>query len=210
MTAAVAFDESKLDPIKNMRLIKKVAYTVHARRFAPLGLPMDKEDLVQELVVVWLGCVEKFDPTSGFQFSTYFMRAAYNRVNRIFKLAWECNIQPACIAIGDCKMQKGDPEDSEVEFPSEGFTPEDELEYSIMAERVASGLSKEAREVFMAAMTLDDKVLQAMDGVVGNRIMQSTSRPIIGALRLVNGDRNKRAKIKREIQEKMLEVGCAF
>ena len=44
---------------------------------------LDKEDVEQELRLVLLNCVEKFNPDKGVQFKTYFTRAALNKINEL-------------------------------------------------------------------------------------------------------------------------------
>ena len=61
----------KYDPlIQNLAKYNKVA-------------TLDKEDVEQELRLVLLNCVEKFNHDKGTQFKTYFTRAALNKINEL-------------------------------------------------------------------------------------------------------------------------------
>lgn len=63
----------------NMGLVHTVANR-SLPRVLKMGLSMDRDDLVQELVVVMIRCYGTFDQAQG-AFSTYFFRAAYNYIN---------------------------------------------------------------------------------------------------------------------------------
>jgi len=44
---------------------------------------LDKEDVEQELRLVLIDCVKKFNSDKGIQFKTYFTRAALNKINKL-------------------------------------------------------------------------------------------------------------------------------
>jgi len=61
----------KYDPlIRNIAKYHKVA-------------TLDKEDVEQELRLVLLNCIKKFNPDKGVQFDTYFAHAALNKINEL-------------------------------------------------------------------------------------------------------------------------------
>ncbi|MCG5512778.1 sigma factor [Ectothiorhodospira shaposhnikovii] len=66
----------------NLGLILHIARKCHARILA-CHIPMEFDDVVQEISLTWLMARDKFDPDAGFRFSTYFVKSAYTGINRL-------------------------------------------------------------------------------------------------------------------------------
>lgn len=66
----------------NVRLIHTVARKGYGR-LQQIGASTDYDDLFQELTEVFIKSFDLFDESCGYQFSSYFVRAAYNKINRI-------------------------------------------------------------------------------------------------------------------------------
>lgn len=61
-----------------------LVHTIARRGFARLAaarVPIDYEDVFQEMSMVFVKAMNGFDESKGFKFSTYFFMAAYNRLN---------------------------------------------------------------------------------------------------------------------------------
>lgn len=81
------FNNGDVDPTSfehNEGLIKKIAGKGYARAQAA-RINLSFEDMYQEVALVWVRAVKNFDVQSGYHFSTYFTRAAYNQLNRTFE-----------------------------------------------------------------------------------------------------------------------------
>lgn len=66
----------------NIGLIHLVARKVFARTNA-MNIGVEYEDLFQELSIVFLNAVEKFNPELGFTISAYFTRSAYTFADKL-------------------------------------------------------------------------------------------------------------------------------
>lgn len=67
---------------ENIGLVRQVAWKGYQRLVA-IGAVLEFEDLVQELSITFMRAYDKFDEANGAKFSTYFMHAAYNDLNKI-------------------------------------------------------------------------------------------------------------------------------
>ena len=65
----------------NVGLVHSVSRKGYARLVAA-KVGIDYEDVFQEMSVVFLKAYEHFDVSLGFQFSTFYFRSAYNRLNK--------------------------------------------------------------------------------------------------------------------------------
>lgn len=65
----------------NVGLVHAVAKKGYTR-LAAANVSVDYEDVFQEMAIVFLKAYEHFDASLGFQFSTFYYRSAYNRLNK--------------------------------------------------------------------------------------------------------------------------------
>lgn len=65
----------------NRGMIKTISGKVYGRLLSS-GASMPYEDIEQEATIAMMRAWERFDPSLGFKFSTYYYRAAYNELNR--------------------------------------------------------------------------------------------------------------------------------
>lgn len=70
-----------LDYERNIDLVHKITNKIMGR-INYSGMAMTREDVFQELSLLWLVCAEKYDEGAGIAFSTYFVRSAFNNMNR--------------------------------------------------------------------------------------------------------------------------------
>jgi DNA-directed RNA polymerase specialized sigma24 family protein len=64
----------------NVGLVHSVSKKGYGR-LRSAGVGMDYEDIFQEMSIVFLKAYSGFDESQGFKFSTYYFRAAYNKLN---------------------------------------------------------------------------------------------------------------------------------
>jgi len=72
------YEEYLLEYDETIKRLAKYSYDIYG---------MDKDDLEQELRMVLLNCVDKFNHKKGVKFNTYFITACHNRVRRLQILA---------------------------------------------------------------------------------------------------------------------------
>jgi len=147
-------DRSNLDRfyVENSGLIHTVARKGYGRLQA-IGSGMEYDDLVQDLTVVFIKSYDKFDEASGNRFSTYFMAAAFNRINRI---AGEQEIERVENGVRSMEeMSERFEDDTSIEevIASDAATPEQIVEAASIAQGVLSKLSPLAAKI--AEMAID-------------------------------------------------------
>ena len=125
----------------NKFLIVKIAKKCYAR-VVEFNLPMDFDDVLQEVRISWWQARESFDPQSGFRFSTYFVRSAYNNMNKVVNRLMRRN-PPGTITFDGDINNEGFSLDSVIESPDP--RPDEVLEMISNAEEVLDGLSDLAR-----------------------------------------------------------------
>lgn len=64
----------------NVGLVHSVSKKGYAR-LRSAGVGLDYDDIFQEMSIVFLKAYSGFDESQGFKFSTYYFRAAYNKLN---------------------------------------------------------------------------------------------------------------------------------
>lgn len=77
------YEKYLLEYDETIKKLAKYSYDIYG---------MDKDDLEQELRMVLLNCVDKFNPKKGVKFNTYFITACHNRVRRLQILAQRENL----------------------------------------------------------------------------------------------------------------------
>jgi RNA polymerase sigma factor (sigma-70 family) len=142
---------------KNKGLVCKVARKVHRRALA-MNAGLEYEDLEQEAALVMMRAYDKFDPNLGFQFSTYFFRAAYNELGRCLK-PFENDIN----VLGLSSMQAAvgdDGESIDMESMIDGghASPEQLMEGSDLIKSIQKKLSPLARMILDLMIDPPDEV----------------------------------------------------
>lgn len=109
---------------KNAGLARKVAFKVYHRLLA-MGAAVEYCDVEQEATIAMMAAYEKFDPALGFKFSTYYYRAAYNKLNG-FVASYEKD--RAILGVVSIHRADGDDESFELDLPCGSGSPEQMLE----------------------------------------------------------------------------------
>jgi RNA polymerase sigma factor (sigma-70 family) len=108
--------------LENQGLIHTVCKKVSGR-VKSAHIPMEYEDIFQELSIIFLKALAKFDVDRGGKFSTYFIRSAYNRLNKIIEKEAGLQIGLGLISI-DQPMGESDDEMDGFDIASNDLCPE--------------------------------------------------------------------------------------
>lgn len=129
-----------------------------APRAAALASSLDREDIQQELTIIFMRCVRSFDPSKGVKFMTYTIQAFFHDMNRRLdrdQRNWEEGVTYQDTA------GEGDDEFSILDgVASEGASPEELMEALSCLEWAFDSLSEEARVLVNALVDPPDAVLQ--------------------------------------------------
>lgn len=125
------------------RLVKSIAHSPKMRsRIESMASVMSVEDVEQELWVAWANSREKFDPSKGVRFSTFYVRMAYWHINRVFDdKKRSVRAVSENTAFGEDEISLFD------RVASEGATPEESCEVIDEAAVAISDLSVVAQQV---------------------------------------------------------------
>jgi RNA polymerase sigma factor (sigma-70 family) len=66
----------------NLGFVHTIARKCYGR-LQGMGAALDYDDVFGDVRIAFLEAHQKFDPTKGFEFNTYFARSAYNKLNRV-------------------------------------------------------------------------------------------------------------------------------
>lgn len=141
-------DRSNLERFyaENVGLIHTVARKGYGRLQA-IGSSMDYEDLVQELAEVFIRAYDLFDEERGNRFSTYFMTAAYNRINRIAAGQEVERVENGVRSMEEMNERMGEGSNVEEMIASSDATPEQIVEAVSTAMSLLNGLSPLAAKI---------------------------------------------------------------
>ena len=135
----------------NVGLIHKVASNGF-RRLQAMGASLEYQDLFQDLTVVFIHSFDAFDPALGNKFSTYYVPAAYNRVNRLAEKVRVERIEGGTVSIEEMSDHSEDQLPFEERIASNAATPEQHAEISSMARDMARHLSPLAQQILDLAI----------------------------------------------------------
>lgn len=124
----------------NIGLVHKVARKVHSRTLA-IGAAIEYVDLVQEASITMMKAYELFDPTLGFRFSTYYMRAAFNQLNRMVDSYQKDASILGVFSMSAAVNEDGDELNGETTIDGDHPTPEQVLESKQMVDFIQKKLS---------------------------------------------------------------------
>jgi hypothetical protein len=136
---------------KNVGLIHSVAQKGF-RRLQAIGAVTDYDDLFQELVVTFINSYDLFDESKG-MFSTYFIRSAFNKLNKIAKGFEAERIENGVRSIEELSSFGPDGVGFEDLIPSSFPTPEEFVSAQSMFEAISASLSPLA--TMIAEMAID-------------------------------------------------------
>ena len=91
----------------NMGLVHVVSRKGFSR-MAAAKVVIDYEDVFQEMSIVFLKALEKFDESKGFKFSTYYFMCAFNRLNRWAQDLIEERLKHGVVSIEELGHNVGD------------------------------------------------------------------------------------------------------
>lgn len=125
----------------NLGFVHTIARKCYGR-LQGMGAAKDYDDVFGDVRIAFLEAHQKFDPTKGFEFNTYFARSAYNRLNRVADSVEEERITNG---VRSFEELSGDDDLAAVErIASEAMTPDEWLEQREAAEameQVIQGMS---------------------------------------------------------------------
>jgi hypothetical protein len=127
----------------NVGLVHTVSRKGYTRLLAA-RVTIDYEDVFQEMSIVFLKAYEKFDASLGFQFSTFFYRAAFNRLNN-----WAQDLIDDRLRYSNIEdMGSEEANDLESVLWQDHDTPEGHYAVNQMIEHIAKSLSPLASLIF--------------------------------------------------------------
>lgn len=125
---------------KNVGLARKIARKVFARLLA-MGAAVEYQDVEQEASIIMMRAYEKFDPNLGFQFSTYYYRAAYNELQKFVKSYEQDRQVLGVFSITGARGDDGEEIDLESTIDGGHGSPEQYLESKQLLEGIEEDLS---------------------------------------------------------------------
>lgn len=148
------FDGSK-DPTgyaQNERLMHQLAFKAHQRMTAAGHGGMEYEDMFQEVAIIYCKCVEGFDPSSGFRFSTYFVTSFWRDFAKKMETLYKKKPVEAVSLSGMMEDEDDDALET-VGIDTEGYAPDDYLwqkQAIAHASKRLDGLSRKVLESMVA------------------------------------------------------------
>lgn len=117
------------------------------------GATPSYEDIFQDLAMVWVQCRDRFDPTRGVMFSTYFTRAALNQWQRLAK---QINQSRHTVSMDEPMLQSADYTLAEAVGDPDQLSPEDVLAQKEWVEQLMQANPLLARLVELSASPPED------------------------------------------------------
>jgi hypothetical protein len=123
------------------------------RRLQAIGASIEYEDVVQELTEVFIKSFDHFDEASGNRFSSYFVPAAYRKVNSIAEDYEKERIELKIHSFEEMNARLNDGNHIEETICSGISSVEDQIDAGRLAVRILGGLSPLASMI--AQMAID-------------------------------------------------------
>lgn len=144
----------------NMGLIHIVSKKGYAR-LQSAGVGLDYEDVFQELSVVFVKAYEKFDSTKGFAFSTYFFRAAFNKLNSWAQAMIDERLNQGVVSVQELNQGEDDEEREDIHL-TDYATPESYCRVNEFLEHVGNTLSPLAALILAWVVTPPQELLEEL------------------------------------------------
>jgi RNA polymerase sigma factor (sigma-70 family) len=131
------------------RLLHQLARKCYSR-LCEAGVSIDYEDVYQEMCLGYAKAVSGFDPSRGYAFTTYLVRACYNEFNKRYEKPIAERVQHGVFSVQEWSTDSD--EDSGCLFdviPDDAPTPEQRLMRYQQAKLIERCMSKTAQEVLM-------------------------------------------------------------
>lgn len=153
MTTAAQFYQ------ENIGLIHTVARKGHTRLLRA-GVALDYEDVFQEMAITFLKAHKMFDPAKGFQFSTYFFMAAYNRLNSWAQKMIEERLEHGVVSIQELGTRPdGEETNMEEVVMVDESTPDSYCRVTQFLEHIAQTLSPLATLILAWVVTPPQEII---------------------------------------------------
>lgn len=138
-------------------------------RLMKIGMPVDYEDLFQELSVVFIKSYEGFDESRG-KFSTYFMWSSYNHVNKMAE-RHESSIDFHTRSVNEFAGEGEDAQDWAELIPDSAATPEEAIETKQLCERMVSSMSPLAQMIVDATFNPPDFIERELEAAQAHALL---------------------------------------
>lgn len=159
--------QTQLPPVPPMEqftpLIAKMAYMAYARAMG-MGLPIDVDDLKQELAVTYLQCAKTYDATKGAKFMTFFIAAGWRNIEKLFY--YDAKRRKHALTVsGDAPVSTTEEARTSLwELVSSGEpTPEQYLEGQDLFNSIMGDVSDIARSMVWIMVTQPDLVHEQLE-----------------------------------------------
>lgn len=132
----------------NLGFVHKVTRQCYGR-LQGMGASLDYDDVLGDVREAFLAAHAKFDPEQGFEFCTYFGRAAYNKIGRVAEVVEEERIKNGVRSFEE--LTSDDDLDAIERIASDAKTPDEFLqqrqEAAVAIDKITDGLSPLARVI---------------------------------------------------------------
>lgn len=124
----------------NKGLVRKVATKVFARLQA-MGAAVEYADVEQEASIIMMRTYDKFDPSLGFTFSTYFMKAAFYDLKKFIRSYEQDKNVLGVFSMSAATDGEGESVDMELTIDGHHGSPEQALEAKQLLQEIEQRLS---------------------------------------------------------------------
>lgn len=157
-----------LDFKMNVGLVHKITNKIMSRA-GSMRTCYEEDDIFQELSIVWLECVSKFDEGKGVKFSTYFVKAAYNRANKLLRKEGNAPLNSQQLAKDE------DGEDADLFQITDFGSLVDYTERAEILEREIETVSDQAKLVIDWMITPPKELLEYSNDIARQRASNSSN-----------------------------------
>jgi len=149
--------------VQNQGLVHLVTRKISGR-VKSCNIPMEYEDIFQELSMVFINAWDKFDKDRGQKFSTYFTSSAYYTMNRMINKESKMYIELGLISLDqDATIDGDDGGGFGDSIPCPSLTPEEKAICDNLFDRHYKSMSKNAKKVLEWFINPPDYLLKEID-----------------------------------------------